>query len=81
MMTVISSAGLRTAFARSETVLQLAWVLGGGAGLVLPLSGSWGMAVAALGTAGAAVGAGVELRKLPTREVDPVEPKVPTPGP
>jgi len=70
-----------SAFARSETVLQLAWVLGGGAGLVLPLSGSWGMAVAALGTAGAAVGAGVELRKLPTREVDPVEPKVPTPGP
>jgi predicted MFS family arabinose efflux permease len=34
-------------FARSETVLQLAWVLGGGAGLALPLSGAWGMSLAA----------------------------------
>jgi predicted MFS family arabinose efflux permease len=34
-------------FARSETLLQLAWVLGGAAGLVLPLSGAWGMSLAA----------------------------------
>ncbi|MDQ1287537.1 MAG: hypothetical protein QG622_1102 [Actinomycetota bacterium] len=40
-----------SAFARSETVLQLAWVLGGGIGLVLPLSGAWGLGLAALATA------------------------------
>ena len=40
-----------SAFARSETVLQLAWVFGGLVGLVLPLSGPWG-----LGIAGAATG-------------------------
>jgi predicted MFS family arabinose efflux permease len=34
-------------FARSETLLQLAWVLGGAAGLALPLSGAWGMSLAA----------------------------------
>ncbi len=36
-----------SAFARSETVLQLAWVVGGGLGILLPLNGSLGMAVAA----------------------------------
>ena len=36
-----------SAFARSETVLQLAWVVGGGIGILLPLNGSLGMAVAA----------------------------------
>jgi MFS family permease len=36
-----------SAFARSETVLQLAWVVGGGLGIILPLNGSLGMAVAA----------------------------------
>jgi len=35
-----------SAFARSETVLQLGWVIGGGIGLVLPLSGPWGLGVA-----------------------------------
>ncbi len=34
-------------FARSETVLQLSWVVGGGLGIVLPLNGALGMAVAA----------------------------------
>lgn len=48
-----------SAFARSETVLQLAWVLGGFVGLALPLSGAWGLGIAAVGTAGAAaVGVG-----------------------
>jgi MFS family permease len=37
-----------SAFARSETVLQLSWVVGGGIGIVLPLNGSLGMAVAAM---------------------------------
>lgn len=36
-----------SAFARSETTLQLSWVLGGGLGIILPLNGSLGMAVAA----------------------------------
>jgi hypothetical protein len=36
-----------SAFARSETALQLSWVVGGGIGIVLPLNGSLGMAVAA----------------------------------
>ncbi|WP_443057142.1 MFS transporter [Streptomyces sp. NBC_00669] len=36
-----------SAFARSETVLQLSWVVGGGIGIVLPLNGSLGMATAA----------------------------------
>jgi hypothetical protein len=37
-----------SAFARSETVLQLAWVLGGGVGIVLPLDGPWGLGLAAI---------------------------------
>jgi MFS family permease len=36
-----------SAFARSETVLQLAWVLGGAVGIVVPLGGAWGLGVAA----------------------------------
>ncbi|NXY99239.1 MFS transporter [Streptomyces sp. BR123] len=36
-----------SAFARSETLLQMAWVLGGGIGIVLPLNGALGMTVAA----------------------------------
>jgi hypothetical protein len=35
-----------SAFARSETVLQLAWVLGGAVGIVLPLGGAWGLGIA-----------------------------------
>jgi MFS family permease len=34
-----------SAFARSETALQLAWVVGGGLGIVLPLNGALGMSV------------------------------------
>ncbi|WP_259370792.1 hypothetical protein [Streptomyces sp. SCUT-3] len=36
-----------SAFARSETALQLSWVVGGGLGIVLPLNGTLGLAVAA----------------------------------
>ncbi|MFC8505097.1 MFS transporter [Streptomyces sp. NPDC057411] len=35
-----------SAFARSETALQMAWVVGGGIGISLPLNGTVGMAVA-----------------------------------
>jgi MFS family permease len=50
-----------SAFARSETVLQLAWVVGGGLGIVLPLGGAWGLSLAA---AGLVAVLGVTLRSL-----------------
>ncbi|MCR3730603.1 MFS family permease [Streptomyces umbrinus] len=36
-----------SAFARSETILQMAWVVGGAIGIALPLYGTLGMSVAA----------------------------------
>ena len=36
-----------SAFARSETLLQMAWVVGGAIGIALPLNGMLGMSVAA----------------------------------
>ncbi|MGD1224372.1 MULTISPECIES: MFS transporter [Streptomyces] len=36
-----------SAFARSETLLQMAWVIGGGIGIALPLNGTLGLSVAA----------------------------------
>ncbi|MFJ3232311.1 MFS transporter [Streptomyces sp. NPDC086787] len=36
-----------SAFARSETLLQVAWVFGGAVGIVMPLNGTAGLAVAA----------------------------------
>jgi hypothetical protein len=54
-----------SAFARSETVLQLAWVVGGVLGLWLPLSGPWGLGLAVVVLAGAAVLAAVDLSRLP----------------
>lgn len=36
-----------SAFARSETLLQVSWVLGGAIGIALPLNGTLGLAVAA----------------------------------
>ena len=36
-----------SAFARSETLLQMAWVVGGAIGIVMPLDGTVGLAVAA----------------------------------
>ncbi|MYY11685.1 MFS transporter [Streptomyces sp. SID4919] len=36
-----------SAFARSETVLQMSWVVGGAVGIVLPLNGALGLSVAA----------------------------------
>jgi hypothetical protein len=38
-----------SAFARSETLLQLAWVVGGGVGIALPLHGDLGLGIAASG--------------------------------
>ena len=56
-----------SAFARSETALQLAWVLGGGLGLALPLSGAWGLGAAAVLTGSAGVATGISLAGLPRR--------------
>ncbi|MEU0370056.1 MFS transporter [Streptomyces sp. NPDC006283] len=47
-----------SAFARAETLLQMAWVLGGAIGIVLPLNGVVGMSVAAGIVAAGAVVAG-----------------------
>ncbi len=52
-----------SAFARSETALQFAWVIGGGLGLVLPLSGPWGLGIAAAGTTAATVHSAVSARR------------------
>jgi hypothetical protein len=46
-----------SAFARSETLLQLGWVLGGGVGIVLPLVPRLGMGLAAAGLGAALVAA------------------------
>ncbi|MGA6155581.1 MFS transporter [Stenotrophomonas sp. NPDC087984] len=50
-----------SAFSRSETTLQMAWVLGGAIGIVLPLHGVLGMAVAA---AVLALGVALSVRGL-----------------
>jgi MFS family permease len=52
-----------SAFARSETLMQMSWVVGGGVGIALPLVGVFGMAVGA-GIVG--VGALVAVRGLLT---------------
>ena len=44
----VAPRSLSTAFARSETALQLAWVLGGGLALALPTVAAFGFAAAAL---------------------------------
>ena len=38
-----------SAFARSETLLQLGWVVGGAIGIALPLNGQFGLGLAAVG--------------------------------
>ncbi len=54
------------AFARAETVLQLAWVAGGGVGLALPLRGSYGLGFAAVALVAATVAIRVrDVRRRP----------------
>lgn len=53
-----------SAFARSETLLQLSWVVGGGIGVALPLDGSLGLGLAALGLV---IMLGVTLRGMARR--------------
>jgi MFS family permease len=52
-----------SAFARSETLMQMSWVLGGGLGIALPLVARFGMAA---GAALIAVGALLSVRSLLT---------------
>jgi MFS family permease len=56
-----------SAFARSETALQMAWVIGGAIGIVLPLNGTLGMSVAAAVVASGFVVALRGLRAAPRR--------------
>jgi MFS family permease len=57
----VAEAVRTSAFARSETVLQLSWVVGGGIGIALPLNGRLGLSVAAAGLVAVLV---VTLREL-----------------
>jgi MFS family permease len=60
-----------SAFARSETVLQVAWVIGGALGISLPIPGAYGLGIAAVGLAVMLVvtlRARVAARKVPIRE-------------
>ncbi|MGH3313741.1 MAG: MFS transporter [Streptomyces sp.] len=50
-----------SAFARSETLMQMSWVVGGGIGISLPLSGTLGMSVGAVVIG---VGAVLSVRRL-----------------
>ena len=50
-----------SAFARSETLMQMSWVVGGGLGISLPLIGPLGMGVGAVVIA---VGAALSVRNL-----------------
>jgi MFS family permease len=55
-----------SAFARSETLLQLSWVIGGGLGIALPLRGDLGLGAAAAGLVimlGMTVRSGLEIRR------------------
>ncbi len=47
VQTQVAPRSISTAFARSETALQLAWVAGGAVALALPASARVGFAVAA----------------------------------
>lgn len=61
-----------SAFARSETVLQLAWVFGGGLGLI-PFGSRWGLLVAAVGLVAAVAWTATSVRTIVTFRRRPVE--------
>jgi hypothetical protein len=59
-----------SAFARSETVLQVAWVIGGAIGISLPIPGAYGLGLAAAGLTVMLIltlRARVAARKVPIR--------------
>src|SRR5512144_2343175 len=63
----VPEEGLGRAFARTETMVQLAWVLGGGLGLASPLDVTLGLGLATAALAGVLVGtlAGLRLARTP----------------
>jgi MFS family permease len=62
-------------FARSETLLQLSWVIGGGLGIVLPLIPGLGLGLCAFGLAvGLVVAWGRAPEREPERVPQPAEP-------
>lgn len=67
-----------SAFARTETVLQLAWVIGGGIGLALPLSGRWGLSIATAAILAMTV---VSIVSLVTLQQDRRHPRLPAEDP
>lgn len=68
-----------SAFARSETLLQLAWVVGGGLGLV-PFGRPWGFVVAGAGLAAMVVWTAISVGQLRTlRRSSPVAVAVDSP--
>jgi hypothetical protein len=77
-----------SAFAHSETILMIAWVVGGAVGII-PLAGRLGMALAALFAVAAAVRAAIVAARLhserlhgrPDVTVEDVVPTSPAPAP
>ncbi|MFF5153218.1 MFS transporter [Kitasatospora aureofaciens] len=64
-----------SAFARSETLMQLSWVAGGGVGIVLPLDGVLGLSIAAAVVGLVLVWTGHSLLRLGLRR-HPAAPRV-----
>ncbi|QEV03974.1 MFS transporter [Streptomyces viridifaciens] len=64
-----------SAFARSETLMQLSWVAGGGVGIVLPLDGVLGLSIAAAVVGLVLVWTGHSLLRLGPRR-HPAAPRV-----
>jgi hypothetical protein len=61
-----------SAFARSETLLQLSWVLGGAIGLAMPSSGVFGVSIGAVGVSIMALLTAKALYDLRSQQVAPL---------
>lgn len=59
----VDEAVRTSTFARSETVNQLGWVIGGAIGIALPLGGTWGFAIATVWLVAALVVTVRDLRR------------------
>ncbi|HET6532019.1 MAG TPA: MFS transporter [Actinoplanes sp.] len=69
-----------SAFAHSETVLMMAWVLGGAIGII-PLAGRWGVGLAALIAVAAAVRAAIVATRLRGERLHGRPSSIPTDAP
>jgi hypothetical protein len=71
-----------SAFARSETVLQLSWVLGGFLAIALPSNGSLGLGVASIVLVGILAITVKAMKEVPSPHPPrPTPPHTPPPGP